>query len=108
MVSDGQRDAKGFLQCGVVMLHIWPIYHPDHSNDVCMGFDFAGGDIVLGCYKHIYYHVGYEGLICVVIMGWWVSYVVEEKIYYVVEAICELECIRWERFGVFRGNQKYM
>ena len=26
----------------------------------------------------------------------WVSYVVQEKMY-VVEAICEYECIRWDR-----------
>lgn len=30
-----------------------------------------------------------------VVLGGWVSYVVEEKIY-VVEAICEYECICWE------------
>ena len=29
------------------------------SNDVCVGFDFADGDVVVG---HIYYS-GYEGLI---------------------------------------------
>ena len=40
-----------------------------------------------------------------VILGVWVSYVVEEKIY-VIEAICEYGCIYWERFDVFRGNQK--
>lgn len=37
------------------------------------------------------------------VMGGWVSYVIEEKVY-VVETICEYECIHWGRFGVFRGD----
>ena len=37
-----------------------------------------------------------------VILGGWVSYVIEEKIYG-VEDICEYGCVCWERFGVFYG-----
>ena len=33
-----------------------------------------------------------------VILGEWVSYVVEETIH-IVEAIYEYECVRWESFG---------
>ena len=73
------------------------------SNDVCVSSDFAGGDILVRGFQCICY-LGYEELIWLIILGGWVSYVVEEKIY-VVEAICEYECIRWERFRVFRGYQ---
>ena len=40
-----------------------------------------------------------------VILGVWVSYVIKEK-RHIVEAIYEYECINWERFGVFCGNQE--
>ena len=40
-----------------------------------------------------------------VIMGGWVFYMVEEHVY-VVEVICEYECIRWEHFGVLHGDQE--
>jgi hypothetical protein len=40
-----------------------------------------------------------------VILGGWVSYVLEEKIY-VVEAICEYECFHWEHLSVFHGDQE--
>ena len=60
------------------------------SNDVCVAFEFVDGN---------------GEPILVVILGGWVSYVVEEKIY-VLEAICEYECIQWECFGVFRGDQE--
>ena len=39
-----------------------------------------------------------------VILGRWLSYVVEKKIY-IVEATCEYECMCWEHFGVFLGDQ---
>ena len=38
-------------------------------------------------------------------MGRWLSYVAEEKIH-IVKTIYEYECFRWERFGVFHGNQE--
>ena len=49
--------------------------------------------------------MGYEELILVVILEEWILYVVEDKIY-VVEAICEYECIHWERLGVLCDDQK--
>ena len=39
------------------------------------------------------------------ILGGWVSYVVEAKIY-AIEAICKYECICWERFGVLCGDHE--
>ena len=51
------------------------------------------------------YYLGYEELIWAVILEIWVLYVVEDKIY-VVEAICEYECIHWERLGVLYDDQK--
>ena len=68
-----------------------------------MGSNHGNGDIVVGGYKRDYY-LGYEELIWVVILGEWVSYVLEEKIY-VIEAIYDYECIHWECFGVFHRDQ---
>jgi hypothetical protein len=43
----------------------------------------------------------------VVLLGGWVSYVVEEKIY-VVKENYEYESIQWEHFGVFRINHDFV
>ena len=40
-----------------------------------------------------------------VLLGGWVSYVVEEKIYD-VEVICDYECIHWEHFVEFYIDQE--
>ena len=40
-----------------------------------------------------------------VILGGWVSYMVEEKID-VVKTICEYECINMEHFGVFCNDRE--
>ena len=75
------------------------------SNVVCVGLGFADGDIVVRGFWQIYY-LGYEELIWVVILGGWVSYVVEEKIC-VVESICEYNCICWVCFAVIMIAYNY-
>ena len=59
---DDQWGGKGFLKYGFVLLLVWPIYQPRHSNNVCVGYDFADGDIVVGSFLDFYY-LDYEEFI---------------------------------------------
>ena len=63
---DGQRGEKGFLQCGLFHSSFDQFIILFISNDVCVGSDFADGDIVVRCIQHVYYS-GHEELIWVII-----------------------------------------
>ena len=68
------------------------------SNDVCVGSNFADGDIVVAIIICVMRSLSRRLYWEDVFLIW-----LRRKLY-VVEAICEYECIYWERFGVFSNN----
>ena len=82
MVDEMER---GFCNAGLFSSLFGQFINLTVTNNVCVGSNFVDGNIVVGGFSCIYY-LGYEDLMWMVVLGGWVSYVVEEKIF-VIEVV---------------------